>query len=446
MPDITRRLAQCLTTSTSDGIPLEIRHAAKRSLVNWLGCALGGCRDGAVDIALSALREFAGPPQATLLGRGEPLDVVHAALINAISSNILDYDDTHAHMVVHPTAPVAAALLALAEHQPVTGSAFLHAFILGVEVECRLLDPAAADYRFAWSPTTTVGAFGAAAAAGTLLGLDAPQMTSALSIAATQAGGLRETGGSMSKAFNPGHAARAGLTAAFLARRGFTGAQTGIEGPRGFLQAFGTPKNPESIVDGWGQSFHVALNTYKAFPCGIVAHAAIDGCLQLRAQYDLDPAAVQSILLTVHPLALQLTGRKSPASDLEAKLSVYHAAACAVFCGAVGVKQFQAGWINHPGVQELREKTSALADDNLAKDEARVRVTLRDGRVLEQHVPHAPGSSHRPLSDRDLDAKFRDLAGTALTPAASGRLLDTLWSLDTLADAGAIARLSVPPQ
>src|ERR1043166_972895 len=238
MSAVTRDLAKLLVNSSIEDLTSNSRHEAKRSLLNWIGCALGGCNSDAVNAALAAVREFAGPPQAAVLGRGIRLDILHAALLNVISSNILDFNDTHAHMVVHPAEPVAAAVLAFAEYRPVTGAELLHAFILGVEVECRLLDPAVADYRFVWTPTTTVGAFGAAAAVGRLLGLDEQQTAWALGIAATQACGLREMGGSMSKSFNPGHAARCGLSAALLGGRGFPAPETGIEGSRGFIPAF----------------------------------------------------------------------------------------------------------------------------------------------------------------------------------------------------------------
>src|ERR1043166_3282613 len=125
MTAVTQELARLVVTSQPGAAPQEVRHEAKRSLVNWLGSALGGCGDEAVTLALSALREFAGPAQATVIGRGIRTDVMYAALLNAISSNILDFDDTLAHMVVHPTAPVASALFALAERRPVIGASLL---------------------------------------------------------------------------------------------------------------------------------------------------------------------------------------------------------------------------------------------------------------------------------------------------------------------------------
>lgn len=340
MADFTRQLAGLVVRSSFAALTPNVRHEAKRSLLNWIGCALGGCNNEAVSLVLSAVREFAGPPQATVLGRGIRLDIMHAALLNAISSNILDFDDTHAHMVLHPVAPVAAAILALAQHRAVNGAELLHALVLGVEIECRVSDPAVAEYRFAWAPSIA-GVFGAAAGAGRLLALSEQQMAWALGIAATQACGLRDAAGTMSKTYAPAQAARCGLSAAVLAASGFTGSQTGIEGPRGFLHAFGEPLDIAALVRNWGAGFHIEMNTYKPFPCGIVSHAAIDACLQLRSSYGLRPEQIAAISLVVNPLALKVTGRKSPASELEAKLSVYHGAACALAYGRVGVKQFR---------------------------------------------------------------------------------------------------------
>lgn len=439
MTTITRQLASLLVKSSFADLTLNVRHEAKRSLLNWVACALGGCNNEAVNAALSAVREFAGPPQATVLGRGIRLDIMHATLVNVISSNILDFDDTHAHMVVHPVAPVASAILALAEHRSIGGAELLHALILGVEIECRLVDPAVAQYRFAWAPSI-VGVFGAAAGAGRLLGLNDQQMAWALGIAATQACGLRDAGGTMSKSFSPAHAARCGLSAAFFAASGFTGSETGIEGSRGFLQAFGAPKDPGALVANWGAAFHIEMNTYKAFPCGVVAHAAIDACQQLRSSHGLRPEQVESISLKVHPLALELTGRKCPASELEAKLSIYHAAACAIVYGSVGVKQFGSECLHDSRVIALRQKINVTVDDCFATDEARATIMLRDGETLQEHVQHAVGSIQRPLSDRDLEVKFRGLAEPVLSSAAIDELITMLWSLETLSDAGSIAR------
>ena len=137
MTPITRPLAQLIAQSSASELPPSAIHAAKRSIVNWIGAALGGCRDDSVERALAVVSEFAGPPQSTIIGRSQRLDMLNASLVNGISSNILDFDDAHARLVLHPTAIVACALLALAETRRMGGVEFLHAIILGVEVESR---------------------------------------------------------------------------------------------------------------------------------------------------------------------------------------------------------------------------------------------------------------------------------------------------------------------
>ena len=168
--EVTRILAQFLVESRYADIPAKVRHEAQRSVLNWLGCAVGGCRHETIDRALAAFSPFSGPAQATVLGRDERLDIMHAALINGISSHVFDFDDTHLKTVIHPSGPVASALLALSELKPMSGEDFLHAFVLGVETECRIGNAVyPSHYDVGWHITGTAGVFGAAAAVGRVL-------------------------------------------------------------------------------------------------------------------------------------------------------------------------------------------------------------------------------------------------------------------------------------
>ncbi|MGZ8265666.1 MAG: MmgE/PrpD family protein, partial [Burkholderiales bacterium] len=175
--DITRTLAEFVVGHDASRLPPEVRHEAARSFVNWVGCAVGGCRHETVERALAALGPFSGAREATVLGRTDRLDIMLAALLNGITSHTFDFDDTHLKTVIHPSGPVASAILALAERWPVAGDVFLHAFVLGVEVECRIGNSVYPEhYNVGWHITGTAGVFGAAAAAGRLLGLTEQQM------------------------------------------------------------------------------------------------------------------------------------------------------------------------------------------------------------------------------------------------------------------------------
>jgi 2-methylcitrate dehydratase PrpD len=445
MSDVTRQLARFIVDSRWGGIPREIRHEAKRALLNWLGCALGGCNDPAVDTALAALNEFAGPPQATVLGRRARLDILNAALINAIGSNVLDFDDTHLRTVIHPTVPVASAVVALAEHLPATGAQLLHAFILGVETECRIGNAVSPEhYNAGWHITSTCGVFGAAAACGKLLKLDAQQMTWALGIAATQAAGLTAVHGSMSKCFNMGHAARNGMLAALLAAKNFTSSEHGIEAPRGFAHVLSPRCDLAAIVDGLGATWELAQNAYKPYPCGIVAHAAIDACLDLRARHSIAPGAIERIEIRVNPLVLVLMGNAAPATGLEAKLSVQHCAAAAFIFGAVGVKEFTDACANDPAIVALRARVATREDATVGKEAAGVGITLTNGSKYEAHVPHATGSLQRPMTDIDLENKFRALVAWGFSTCNAYDVIELVWSFDNINDAASLARTTVP--
>jgi 2-methylcitrate dehydratase PrpD len=438
---ITRTLARFVLQHRAADVPAPVRHEAARSLLNWVGCAIGASRHETVERALAALKPFSGPAQASVLGRAERLDIMHAALMNGITSHTFDFDDTHLKTVIHPSGPVASAILALAERQPVAGADFLHAFILGVEAECRIGNSVYPEhYDVGWHITGTTGVFGAAAAAGRLLRLSEQQLTWALGIAATQACGLREMFGTMCKPFHPGNAARNGLLAALLAQRGFTSSEQGIEAQRGFAHVLSTAFDPEAITGGLGETWEVALNTYKPFACGIVIHPTIDGCVQLRDEHGLQADQIEGVALAVHPLVLELTGKKTPQVGLEGKFSVYHSAAVALIRGAGGEAEYSDACVRDPRVVALRERVNATVDAAMHEDQARITIRLKDGRTLERFVEHAIGSLDRPMSDGDLERKFRALVSPILAPAACDRLLGLCWRAADLDDAAEIAR------
>ncbi len=440
--DITRTLARYLVGARYEDLPAAVRHEAARALLNWLGCAIGSSRHETVERALAAVQPFSGPAQAAVMGRSERLDILHAALVNGIGSHVLDFDDTHAR-AIHPSAPVLPALMAYAEWRPITGKNLIHAFVLGVEAEERVgLSVFPEHYAIGWHITGTAGVFGAAAAAGRLLGLDERQMCWALGTAATQAAGLREMFGTMCKSLHPGRAAQNGLISALLAAKNFTSSEQAIEAPRGFGHVTSTRFDPSVITEGLGQRYEILSNMYKPYACGLVVHAAIDGCIELTREHRLAPDEIERVNLTVSPLVLELTGKRSPRSGLEGKFSVYHAAAVGIIHGAAGEAQFSDEVVRDSRVIALRDRVFASEDGAIGRTEARVSMRLRDGRRLDRHVAHARGTLERPMSDADLEAKFRGLVTGILPEQQMAELIAACWSLESLEDAGDIARLA----
>jgi 2-methylcitrate dehydratase PrpD len=436
--DATRKLARFIVSSRFEDLPETVRHEGSRTLLNWVGCAIGGSRHQTVTNAMAALSPFFGPGQATLLGRPERADVLHAALLNGISSHVLDFDDTHIETAIHPAAPVAPAILALAEHRPVSGRDFMAALIIGIETEFRIgMAVTPAHYRVGWHITGTAGVFGGAAAAGKLLGLSEQQMCWALGLAAAQPVGLQEMFGSMTKSFHPGRAAQNGLTAALLAHQGYTASEQGLEAKRGWLNVLSTACNYAALTD---PSWEILNNSYKPFACGLVVHPVIDGCIQLRDANGLTPDMIDRIEVAVHPRVMDVTSIKDPKTGLEGKFSVYHAAAVAVVEGAAGERQFSDEVVRAPAIAQLRARVLATIDPGLGKAQARVTILLKDGDRLAVFVEHAVGSVENPMSDRMIEDKFRGLSAGILSPGRTDRLIDLCRGADKLADAGEIAR------
>jgi 2-methylcitrate dehydratase PrpD len=443
--EVTRTLARYVVDARMTDVPAAVRREAVRSVVNWLGCAVGSCRHEAVDCALAALGPFSGAREASVLGREEKVDILLASLLNGISSHVFDFDDTHLKTIIHPAGPVASPLFALAEHTKISGAGLLHAFILGVEVECRIGNAVCPEhYERGWHVTGTAGVFGSAAASGKILGLDEQQMTWALGIAGTQSAGLREMFGSHCKSFHPGRAAQNGLASALLAKANFTSSNQVIEAKRGFANTLSTKQEYGQITEGLGKSFEVSLNSYKPFACGIVIHPSIDGCVQLKNENKLTGAEVEKIELAVSPHVLELTGKKTPQVGLEGKFSIYHSAAIAVLFGAAGEKEYSDACVRDPKVIALRERVQPTIDEKMRDDEARVKITLKDGRVLQKHVTRAIGSLERPMSDADLNSKFHVLADDILGHEHAQRLLSLTWDIETLGDAADICRMAAP--
>lgn len=438
--DVTRWLARRLVASRREEVPADVRHEAARALLNWCGCAIGASRHETVDNLLAALLPFAGAPQAQILGRRERTDCLHAALANGVASHVFDFDDTHAR-AIHPSAPVYPAILALAEWKGISGADLVHAFVLGVETECRVgLSVFPEHYTVGWHITGTAGIFGAAAAAGKLLGLNERQMAWALGIAATQSSGLREMFGSMCKSLHPGRAAQGGLAAALMASNNFTSSEQGIEAKRGFARVMSTKFDPAVITAEWGRSWELSQNMYKPYACGLVVQGTIDGCIQLRNEQGLKPEMIESVDLRVSPIVFELTAKENPQTGLEGKFSVFHAAAIALLTGKAGEAQFSDQSVLDPVTVALRKRVRITRDESIGRVQSYITIRLKDGRILERHVIHALGTLERPMSDADLEGKFRGLAEGILSEKQADEVICLCWDVENLPDAGAIAR------
>jgi len=440
---VTKSLAEFVHRTRWKDIPSVVRHEAKRSLVNYFAAALAGCSDTGIEKAISVYGHFRGGNEAGLIGRPERTDILNAAALNAMSANVYDFDDTHLPTIIHPSAPVASSLFALAESSRLNGEQLLLAFVLGVEVECRLgnaISPG--HYQRGWHITSTCGVFGAAAGTAKAINLDAHRMEWAFGNASAQSSGLVETLGSMSKSISVGNASRNGLLSALLASDDFSGPEQPIEGEWGFLRVMGDHVNFDAIGKGLGQEWALLSNTYKPYPCGVVLSPVVEACLGLSREAGWLIEDVERVELVGHPLLRERTDRPGVRSGREAQVSAQHSVAVALAKGKAGLAEFSDTCALDPALRGLGSRVVFLDDPGYPVEAATVTVVLRSGRVLSRKVVAARGSLATPLTDADLEAKVRELAKYGGSGCSPEPLIDALWKLESAPDASLPMRLA----
>ena len=440
---VTQDLARFVVDTKWQDLPEQTRHEAKRALLNFFAVAIAGCRTEPVELALRTLGEFSGGRHATIVGRSERIDPLTAAFLNAAGANVFDYCDTHLPTVVHPTAPVAPALLALSEMRKVSGREFLLAFVLGVEIECRVgnaISPG--HYPKGWHITSTCGVFGAATGVAKLLGLDAQQTIWALGSAATQSAGLCECLGWPAKSVSVGNAARNGLFSALLAEKGFSGPAEPIAGAQGFLAVMGEPPNWSALLDGLGKSWQIANNSLKPYPSGFVIHPLLDLALDWRRAHP--GLEVDRVDVRGNPLLLQRADRAEIATGREAQVSLQHCVAAALIVGKAGLDQLSDASVADPRIKALRAKFACKADSALSTIAAEMDIWTTNGKKHALSTKAARGSVSNPLKDSEIEAKLREEAARWEPGHDVQRLIDAVWSLEKSDDVSTLVTLTRP--
>ncbi|MDR7480955.1 MAG: MmgE/PrpD family protein [Armatimonadota bacterium] len=438
-------------------VPDEVRTLATDHLVDGVAVMLAGATEESGALVRAHLREVGGRPQAQVLGAALRAPLQLAAWANGVAGHAMDYDDTQLAtdpqsvygLLTHPTVPALAAALAAAEDLGTPGAALLDAYIVGVEVECRIAD--AIDprhYRNGFHSTATMGVFGAAAAAARLYRCDLETTRRALGLAASMSAGLRENFGTMTKPFHAGRAAESGLLAVLLARRGWTAATNILEARRGFYQATAGGFDPSKIRGMLGRPyFFVAPGiSIKPYPSGSLSHPAQDVLLDLVRTHDVRPEQVTRIDVGVNSHVPNALIHTRPTTALEGKFSLQFQMAIGVLERAAGIRQFTDEKVRDPRTRALMERVFVHVDpeiEALGYNEMRmtVRITLADGRVLAGRADAARGHPRMPMSRADLTAKFLECAALVMPRARAEALLARLWEIRALPDVAGLAPL-----
>jgi 2-methylcitrate dehydratase PrpD len=452
----TRLLAERLAGVRYHDLPAGVIDHARRAVTDWLGSALAGSIEKPARLAQRVAAGFGTSSEATVFSAGRA-SAPAAAFANGVASHILELDDIHRGSTVHAAAPIVPAALAVAEREHADGQAFLAAVVIGYEAAFRIGEAVNPSHYYFFHPTGTVATFGAAAAAGSLIRLDADQMVDALGSAGTQAAALWEfnADGAMSKHLHPGKAAMNGVLAADLARIGFTGASRILEGDRGFLRAFtrgpdgSAPSYDASrITDGLGTRWKIAENGYKLYSCCAHTHTAVDGALDIRARRRWSSndvlREVTGITIETYGPGYEIVKEMNPRTPYQAKFSLAYCVAAALLEGTLGLEQFGEERFGPDGVREaatadlLGRVRVTVADDLTAKYPSawpvRLAISLESGASERAASEYPRGNAENPVSTAELESKFSTLVAARFGDDVARSALAALRSIDRCSD------------
>ncbi len=439
---LTRQFAAFVAAAGYDDLCEDAREAARRGILDWIGCALAGSRHATAHTLIRTLAALNSSEAAPVLGHGRRMGLLEASMANGQMGHILDFDDTHmGGVILHASSPILPALLAVAETRKITGRQLMTAYALGFEAGVRVGRAAPLHHPGGWHLTGTLGTIAAAAAVASVLGLDAGRTTNAIALAATQAAGMQQNRGTMAKSLHAGKAASNGLLAALLAENGYDGSDEILEGKRGFCRIYSAETDEAALLDQLGGRWEIVRNGHKPYACGVVLHPAIDAMIALGNQAG-EGAPISRIQLQVNPAAISITGVANPRSGLKSKFSLTYTAAVSFLDRAAGVDQFSDAGTARQDVPALASLIEVKAQEELARDQASATVWLAGGERFTHRVEHASGTADNPMSDAALHAKFTANAVPVIGAEAAARLSDAIGRLDQIQDVAELARIA----
>ena len=454
----TDALTRFITTASLSNMPSDVVAQAKRCLVDGFGVILAGSTVKGSEIVREYVRSVSNRKEATSIGAATlQTSAAHAALLNAASGHAMDYDDTQLSttpdrtfgLLTHPTVPALAAALAVAERTHASGAAFLEAFLIGFEVECKIaeaIDPE--HYTRGFHSTGTIGTFAAAAAAAKLMRMPPPQVRHMLTIASSMSSGIRVNFGSMTKPLHSARAAENGVVAAELASRGFTGGDDGLDGQWGFFQVFGGGVDLDRLIPVLGQPYTMVNpgSSFKPYPCGSLSHPTMDAMLKAVTDHDIKPEQVKAVRVRAGSNVLDPLRYKIATNELEAKFCLPFLMASLILRRKAGVREFTDEFVKSAPVQQMMPRVTNIFDPKIEaqgfdKIRSVVEIDVSDGRtIVERADERYRGGPDKPFTRAELHAKFSDCAQLTMTAPRIANAIDRIEAVDRLKDVGELVR------
>jgi 2-methylcitrate dehydratase PrpD len=453
---LTQEVAHFVARTRYRDIPSDLVKLARGFILDGLGVALAGSTDECSRIVQAHIRQMNGKGESSIVGTNLTAPAAKVALANGVAGHAMDYDDTQLStskqavygLLTHPTTPVLAAVLAVGEKEKINGERFVLAYILGVEVECRIADAInPRHYQDGFHSTATMGGLGAAMAVGKILGLNETELIRTLGIAASMASGLRENFGTMTKPLHAGRAAENGVNAALLARDGFTAAANILEARRGFFNAMAGGFDESKIAARLGAPYFMKEPgiSIKPYPSGSLSHPAQDLILDLVQQHDLHADDIEHIDVGTNSNVPNALIYPMPKTALEGKFSIPFCMAIAVLERKAGIAQFQDRKVRDKKIIEMMQRVTLYVDDELEKlgyDQvrSRIRIRLKNGQVIEGRYDVARGHPEKPMSWAELSDKFRDCARLVLADEKAEATLQLVARIEELKSLSSLYR------
>jgi 2-methylcitrate dehydratase PrpD len=456
--ELASQVAEWVARVRFEDLPRDVVDTTKLRILDVIGLALAGAETPFGRSTTTAAAAISPPGPARMFGTGRALGAPTAAFANAALSQALEYDDTHNESIVHMSSPAVAAALALSETRQVSGRDVILSVAVANEISCRVGSVSSGQFhRRGFHPTGLFAPFGVACGAGKILGLSAPKLAWAIGTAGSCAAGLLEcwVDGTQTKFLHSGFAAQAGITAALLADAGVSGPPRVFEGRFGLfashLQDPGAPKNFGRIADGLGAHWESRNSSFKPFPTAHVLHPYVSAILRLRHQHGITPQDVVRIECPVAEFNVSIVcepvaEKRAPATQAHCRVCLQYTMAEAFHAGALGKNAYSDAMRLNPDVLALAQKVEYVVDPTFpgpGRFKGAIRVTLTDGRIIDEVEEYNRGSAENPMSQDELRAKFDDNAGGFLSAPQRDRLAQEVARTENLPDARTIVDLTI---